>query len=187
MSINVQLGSASQVAELVRDGKATVGVTLMPEDKPIEVLAAPFLTSRRLLVMPPGHPLLKEKELVLEKLAPYPLILQYSSRRLGPRILRKFQQAGLEANVIVQALDANVLKNYVGAGLGLGIIPAFAYSPTKDRGLRARDVGHLFDPAESAVLLRRHSQLPGYIYQFLQMLDPKLEPQWIESRVLEGV
>jgi DNA-binding transcriptional LysR family regulator len=185
--INVQLGSPNQVAELVRDGKASIGVTHLPEEVPKEVLAAPFLTSPRVLVLPPAHPLLKERaRLTLEKLAPHPIILLHSSRPLGARILRKFQQAGLDPNVVVQALDADVIKNYVAAGLGMGIIPAFAFSSAKDRGLRSRDVAHLFDPSESAVLLRRHSQLPKYLYEFMEQLDPALEFRRIEARVLEG-
>ncbi|MBB3181140.1 LysR substrate-binding domain-containing protein [Variovorax sp. Sphag1AA] len=185
--INVQLGSPNQVAELVRDGKAAIGVTHLPEELPKEVLAVPFLTSPRVLVVAPGHPLLKEKKpLTLEALAPHPIILLSSSRRLGARILRKFQQAELDLNVVVQALDVDVIKNYVAAGLGMGIIPAFAFSSAKDRALRARDVAHLFDPSESAVLMRRRSQLPKYVYQFLEQLDSALEYRCMEAHVLEG-
>lgn len=185
--INLQLGSPEQVAELVRDGKAGIGVTHLPEELPKEVLAAQFLTSPRLLIMARGHPLINEKKpLTLEALAPHPIILLSSSRRLGARILQKFQQSGLHPNVVVQALDVDVVKNYVVAELGMGIIPAFAFSPAKDRSLRARSVAHLFDPAESAVLLRRHSQLPKYAYQFLEQLDPALEFRSMEARILEG-
>ncbi|MDF3836694.1 LysR substrate-binding domain-containing protein [Cupriavidus basilensis] len=187
VQINVQLGTPNQVADLVRDGKATVGVTHLPEELPTEVVAAQFLSSPRLLILPPGHALLKERDLTLEKLARYPLILQYSSRALGPRILRKFQQAELQVDVAVEALDADVIKNFVEAELGLGIIPAFAYSPAKDHQLRARNVGHLFDASESAVLLRRHSQLPKHVYQFLEVLDPALKPLRVEPMVLEGI
>ena len=76
--------------------------------------------------------------------------MQHSSRPQGARILRKFQQAGFDVNIVVQALDADVVKTYVAAGLGIGIIPAFTYSAREDRGLRVRDVGHLFDDAVSA-------------------------------------
>ena len=85
----------------------------------------------------------------------------------------------------MQAIDADVAKTYVAAGLGIGIIPAFTYSARHDRGLRVRDVGHLFDPAVSAVLLRRHSHLQRYIYAFLEHLDPSLEHRRVEQLVLE--
>ncbi len=97
--------------------------------------------------------------------------------------MRKFQDAGLELNVSVQALDADVAKTYVEAGLGVGIIPDYTYSPRKDRGLRMRNASHLFEPAISAVLLRRQSQLPKYVYQFLSELDASLEPSALQALV----
>ena len=138
-----------------------------------------------MLVTRVGHPLLKKKNLTLEELAPYPIIVQHSSRPQGARILRKFQQAGFEVNIVVQALDADVVKTYVAAGLGIGIIPAFSYSAREDRGLRVRDVGHLFDDAVSAVLLRRQSHLQHYVYAFLENLDPSLEHRRLEQLVLD--
>ncbi|HSW16676.1 MAG TPA: LysR substrate-binding domain-containing protein [Ramlibacter sp.] len=183
--ITVLQGAPAQTAELVRDGKATLAVTHAPEDLPKETVAVPFLTSPRLLVVPPGHALLKEKELTLEKIAAHPLIVSHSARIGGSRILQRLEQAGLEANVVVQALDADVIKTYVAAGLGVGVVPAFAYSPQRDRALRARDVGHLFEPAASVVVLRRQSLLQKYVYQFLEELDPALERQRIEAQVFE--
>jgi LysR family cys regulon transcriptional activator len=183
--INVLQGSPGQVAELVREGKVAVGVTHLPHELPCDVVTIPFLTSQRVVVTPVGHPLLKERALTLEKLAAYPIIVPNSSRPQGGRIVRKFHEAGLEVNVAVQAIDADVMKTYVTAGLGIGILPAFSYSARQDRGLRMRAAGHLFDPAVSAVLLRRGSHMQQYIYGFLENLDPVLERRRLEALVLE--
>jgi LysR family cys regulon transcriptional activator len=184
--INVLQGTPDQVAELVRQGKVAFGVTHLPGELPKEIAAIPFLTSPRVLVVPVGHPLLKQKELTLEKLAAYPMIILHSARPQGARIARKFHEAGLDVNCAVQTLDADVAKTYVAAGLGIGIIPAFCYSARQDRGLRVRDVGHLFDPAVSAVLLRPQSHLQQYVYAFLESLDPALERRRLETLVLEN-
>ena len=69
----------------------------------------------------------------LEKLAAYPLIVQNPARPQGARIVGQFQRAGLEVKVAVQALDADVMKTYVAAGLGIAVIPAFAYSAEHDQ------------------------------------------------------
>ncbi|QDL38566.1 LysR substrate-binding domain-containing protein [Rhodoferax sediminis] len=183
--ITVLQGTPGQIAELVRDGKATLGVTHAPEQLPRETVPVPFLTSPRVLVTPPGHPLLKTKALTLEKIAQSALIVQHSARPRGSRIVRKFVEAGLEVNVVVQALDSDVIKTYVGAGLGVGIIPAFTWSASRDRAVRARDVGHLFEPSESVVLLRRQSHLQKYVYRFLEELHPSLEQRRLEQLVFE--
>jgi DNA-binding transcriptional LysR family regulator len=183
--IGLQQGSPEQVADLVRDGKVVLGVIHEPPQLPKEVLAIPFLASPQVLVMPEGHPLLIEKELTLEKLAAYPLIVQDPARPQGTRILREFQRAGLEVDLTVQALDSDVMKTYVAAGLGIATIPAYSYSEKQDLGLRVRDVAHLFAPAISAVLLRRQSYLPRHVYTFLEQLDAALERQRVEALIFE--
>jgi LysR family cys regulon transcriptional activator len=184
--IGLQQGTPDQVAELVRDGKVSAGITHVPSPLARELVAVPFLSSRQVLVTPVGHPLLKEKVLTLEKLAAYPLIVQSPAQVQGARVVGRFREAGLQVNLAVQALDSDVKKTYVAAGLGIAIIPAFNYSSGRDRGLRVRDVDHLFGPSPSAVLLRRKSYVPKYVYDFFGQLDPALERRRIEALIFEG-
>jgi LysR family cys regulon transcriptional activator len=183
--VTVLQGTPDEVARLARDGKAAVAVTNEPGDLPRETVAVPFLTSRRLVVAPAAHPFLKEKKLTLEGIAAHPLIIQRSSRPGGPRIVQKFEQAGLTAHIAVQALDADVIKTYVRSGIGIGIIPEFSFSANRDRGLRVLDAGHLFDPAVSVVVLRRQSHMQQGIFQFLTELDSSLEKERLEALVFE--
>jgi LysR family cys regulon transcriptional activator len=183
--IALQQGPPEQVAALVRDGKATVGVIHMPPEVPNEVVALPFMSIPQALALPAGHPLIDEPDLTLEKLAAFPLIIQSPARPQGARILRVFEQAGLQVNLSVQALDADVMKAYVAAGLGISIIPAFIYSPEHDHGLRTRDIAHLFPPVVSAVLLRRRSFMRPSVYAFLERMSPELHRHRIEGLVFE--
>ena len=52
MRISVLQGAPEQVAELVREGKVTIGVTHLPPQLPKEIVAVPFRTSHRALVTP---------------------------------------------------------------------------------------------------------------------------------------
>jgi DNA-binding transcriptional LysR family regulator len=183
--ITVLQGTPDEVARLVRDGKAALAVTHEPGDLPGETVSLPFLASRRMVVAPVGHRVLKEKTLTLEKLAAHPLIIPRSSRPDGPRIVQKFEQAGLVPHVAMQAIDADVTKTYVLSGLGIGVIPEFSYPATKDRGLRVLEAGHLFGPAVSVVVLRRQSHLQKSVLQFLEELDPALDRHRIEQVVFE--
>ncbi len=184
--ISVLQGTTDQVVQLVREGKAAFGVTHMPPELPGEVVAIPFHSSRQVLVAPAGHPLLKGKALTLERLAAFPIIVQSPTRPQGARIVGKFQQAGLSVNLAVEAMDADVMKTYVAAGLGIAIIPALCYSAQRDRELKIRDADHLFEPAVSALLLKRDSHLPHYVYAFLEMLDAALDRQRLEELVFHG-
>jgi len=183
--IALQQGQPEQVATLVRDGKATMGVIHVPPELPKEVVAVPFLSTRQVLALPAGHPLADEETLTLEKLAAYPLIIQSPARPQGARILRIFQQAGLQVNLSVQALDADVMKAYVAAGLGISIIPDFIYTADQDPGLRTREIDHLFPPVVSAVLLRRRTFLRQYVYIFLEQLNSQLGRERVEGLIFE--
>lgn len=185
--IAVQQGSPDQVAELVRDGKATLGVIHLPPQLPKEVVAAPFLSTRQVLALPVGHPLLDAPELTLARIAAYPLIMQSPARPQGTRILQRFEQAGLEVDVAVQALDADVMKAYVAAGLGIAVIPGFLHAPEQDPALRVRDIDHLFPPAVSAVLLRRRSVLHKGVYALLEHLSAVLDRRRVDALVFEEV
>lgn len=183
IQIQVLQGAPSQVAELVRDGKAVVGVTHTPPVLPAEVVSMPFLTSARVVIAPEGHAVLDEPALTLAVLARYPLIVPHSSRPQGARIVRRFHEAGLGMQPVVQALDMDVIKTYVTAGLGVGIIPDFCFSSTADAGLAARPAGHLFEPAVSTILLRRQSYVPASVCDFLQAIHPLLDRARITSLV----
>jgi DNA-binding transcriptional LysR family regulator len=114
----------------------------------------------------------------------YPFILVHPSA-LGEQALERFRAAGLDLNVAVHAVNADMTKDFVLAGLGVGLIPTFAFLAARDRGLAARDASHLFEPVVSSVLLRRRSHLPQYVYDFLQMLDASLDRERMEPLIFE--
>jgi LysR family cys regulon transcriptional activator len=98
------------------------------------------------VVAPEGHPILKEKGLSLSALAKWPLVTYDPAFSGRSRINRAFERAGLTPNVVLAAIDADVIKTYVSLGLGLGIIARMAFDPQRDIGLVALDAEHLFGP-----------------------------------------
>ena len=178
-------GTPEGVCDLLLEGKASVGVTSLPASVPPELVAIPVLTASHIVVAPTGHPVLRMKGLTLEKLARFPIIMQHPTRLQGARIERKFHDAGIAVHFAVQALDTDVMKTYVGAGLGIAIIPEFTYSPRLDPGLRTRDVGHLFDPTTSVIILRKGALLKRHVYSFLHDLAPALERGRIDAAVFD--
>lgn len=183
--IQVLQGQPPHVAELVHEGKVMLGVTHQPPELPQDVIAVPFMTSHRTVVAPPDHEVLKEPVLTLEVLARYPIIIQRSVRPQGPRIIQTFRAAGLDVQPAVESLDVDIVKSYAAAGLGVGIIPAFSFSPQADQGLRARDASHLFDDTVSVLLVRRNTLLQKYVYAMLEQVDPGLERRRLEALIFE--
>jgi DNA-binding transcriptional LysR family regulator len=186
VQIGVQQGAPEHVAEMVRSGKADIGVIHEPPDLPREVVALPFLSAPQCLIMPLEHPLKAEPDLTLEKLASFPLIVQSKDRPQGQRVLGEFDRANLSVRVSVQALDADVMKTYVAAGLGIAVVPSYSFRDLDQQSLVARDVSHLFEPGVSAALLRRDSHIRNCVFEFLEELSDELPRSRVDA-VVSGV
>ena len=88
-------------------------------------------------------------------------------------------------DVVLAAIDADVIKTYVELGLGVGIIAAMAFDAKRDLKLRAIDCAHLFRSNTTRVALKRGSLLRGYAYEFIELFAPALTRKLIE-RALAG-
>lgn len=126
---------------------------------------------QHVLVVPHGHPLLAAP-LTLEAVAAWPLVTyveEFAGRR---RIDRAFDAAGLVPDVVLTAIDSDVIKTYVALGLGVGIMAEMAYEPLRDRALAVRPAGALFGRNRVRLALRRDTYLRGFARRFIEMLIP---------------
>ena len=84
-----------------------------------------------------------------------------------------FASRGLEANVVLTALDSDVIKTYVALGMGIGIIARMAWDPERDRDFELLDASHLFSASTTRLALRRGAFLRGYVYEFITLFAPQ--------------
>ncbi len=138
----------------------------------------------RCVVVPPRHPLLKGT-LTLEALSKFPIVtydFAFANRSL---VQKAFEGRGLEPNVVLTALDADVIKTYVELGLGVGILAKMAFDPKRDRSLRAIDAGHLFESSTTRLGIKRGAYLRRYAYEFIELFAPHL-PRAVVERAVVG-
>jgi len=133
------------------------------------------------VVVPHGHPLLNEKKLTLEKLAEYPLITYDFAYTGGSLVSKTFSNAGLSPNVVLTAIDADVIKTYVSLGLGVGLLAKMAYDPERDANLAMIDVSHLFEDSTTYVGVRKDAFLRGYMYGFIELIAPQFNRAAVNS------
>lgn len=182
VKIAVRQGSPEQVLELVREGKASFGLISLIKDGNKEVVALPLRSSPLVLIATPGHPLLEGPTPTLAQLAQHPLVLVHpSAMSLG--VMARFEEAGLEIEVAVQALNSDMAKDFVVAGMGYALIPAFTHDPVNDHRLQVRDVGDLFDPVVTSVALRRNGHVLRYVHDLLELIDPTLDRHRLDALV----
>jgi LysR family cys regulon transcriptional activator len=177
-------GSPSQVARLVAAGEADIGVSSEPPGEPVpDLVSLPCFKLERSVIAPRHHPLLKEKRLTLKAIAKYPIVTYDASYVGGTAVARAFEKAGTEPNIVLTAIDADVIKTYVELGLGIAILPTVAYEPGRDRGLRALDARRLFEPTITRVEIRRDGYLRSYMYDFIAALSPGWDREAIDRMV----
>lgn len=178
-------GNPKQVADMVLMGQADLAIATESIANVDGLISLPCYQWEHLVVVPPEHPLLKSKSITLEELAAYPLITYDSAFTGRNKIDHAFTLRKLKPDVLLEAIDADVIKTYVELGLGVGIIAGMAFDAERDKNLRAISAGHLFGTNVSRVALKQGAYLRGYVFTFIELLTPTLNRKLVEQ-VLSG-
>jgi LysR family cys regulon transcriptional activator len=178
-------GNPRQVAEMVLNGQADVAIATEAIADIVGLVTMPCFQWEHLVVAPPDHPLSRQKSLTLEDIAAYPLITYDTAFAGRNKIDQAFARRGLKPDVILEAIDADVIKTYVELGMGVGIIAGLAYNAARDVNLTAISAGHLFGTNLSRVALKEGAYLRGYVFTFIELLAPSLSRKLVEQ-VLAG-
>jgi LysR family transcriptional regulator, cys regulon transcriptional activator len=180
----IHQGNPTQICEQVREGDADFCVATEAIEQYPELVSMPVYQWNRCVVVPARHPLLKAKPLTLDKLAAYPIVtydFAFANRSL---VEKAFESRGLQANVVLTALDSDVIKTYVELGLGIGILAKMAFDPERDRSLRAIDASHLFESSTTRLGIKRSAYLRRYAYEFIELFAPHLPRSVVERAVM---
>lgn len=170
-----------RIVDAVRSGEADVGIATESLARATDLLSFPCYTWSHVVVVPARHPLAHQQRPTLEDLARYPIVTYEVTFTGRPNIDTAFERAGLQPDVVLTALDSDVIKTYVREGLGIGIIAAMAFDAKSDRGLRALDAAHLFASNVTRLAIRRGVALRSYCYDFIELFAPTLTRATIEQ------
>lgn len=177
VKLTIHQGNPTQVAEQVASGEADIGIATEAINSYEKLLCIPSYQWNRCVVVPHGHPLLSDLPLTLKKITQYPLITYDFTYTGGSLVSKVFSDADLQPNVVLTAIDADVIKTYVTLGLGIGLLASMAYDPERDTNLAMIDASHLFPPSTTFLGIRRDAYLRGYAYGFIKLLAPDFDPK----------
>ncbi len=177
-------GSPPQLAEMVLAGTADIAIATEALDHYPQLLALPGYSWHHTVVVPLKHPLLKQERLSLEELAKYPIITYDTAFTGRSHIDEAFTSRGIAFELVLTAIDADVIKTYVELGLGVGIVASMAFEAHRDRGLRSIEAGHLFRSSTTRVAIRRGAILRGYAYSFIELFAPQLTKGVIDKAMI---
>ncbi len=186
VKLSLHQGSPRQVCEMVLDGTADLAIATEAIAEYDELVMLPCYQWNRCIVATPRHPILKEHPLTLEAIARYPLITYDDAFTGRGQINKAFLGRGLKPNVVLSAIDSDVIKKYVEMDLGIGILARMAYDPEEDRRLGMVDAAHLFESSTTRIGLRRRAWLRAYVYAFIEGFAPHLPRRMVESALAGG-
>ena len=179
--LTLKQGNPPQLAEMVLAREADIAIATEALDNYPKLLALPGYQWQHCVVVPAKHPLAKERRVTLDTLAQHPIVTYDPAFAGRSRIDQAFQAQGLTPDIVLSAVDSDVIKTYVELGMGIGIIAAMALDEKRDRQLRALEAGHLFGTMTTRVAVRRGTALRGFAYTFIELFSSRLTRKLIDA------
>ena len=186
VNVSLHQGSPDQVAKMVIDEVAEIGIATESLTHYAELITLPCYEWQHMLVLPTSHHLASKDNITLEDLAAEPLITYHPSFTGRTKVDQAFAVKRLQPRIALEAIDSDVIKTYVRLGLGVGIVAEMAI---RDDGtnsdLLAIPAGGLFGINVARVAFKRSAYLRNFVYTFAELLSDKLNRNQIE-KVMSG-
>ena len=179
VGISLHQGAPDQVARMVIEEQADIGIATEALAAHPELITLPCYEWQHVLVLPPDHPLARQAQVSLEDLAAQPLVTYHPAFTGRTRIDQAFAQRQLQPDIVLEAIDSDVIQTYVRLGLGVGIVAEMAVQDTPASELLTRPLGHLLGHNVARVALKRGAYLPDYVYHFASLLSERLDKDLI--------
>jgi LysR family cys regulon transcriptional activator len=193
VNISLHQGSPDQVARMLIDEVAEIGIATESLAAYSELVTLPCYEWQHMLVLPVDHPLARKERITLEDVAQEPLITYHPSFTGRTKIDQAFAIRKLEPRIALEAIDSDVIKTYVRLGLGVGIAAEMAVRDVLEDceknggkgGLVARPAGNLFGQNVARVAFKRSAYLRNFVYTFAELLSDRLDRKLI-ARAMDG-
>lgn len=186
VSVHLQPTADSEVLEALARGEADFALISSAGEAPGGGIAVPLFRWQRKVLVPVAHPLAQAGAApTLAQLAAWPLVSYESAHRPESSLRRAFTAAGLEPQLAMTARDADLIKTYVRAGLGVGLLAEMALSAREDGDLCVLAAPATIPECVAWAVLPRERVLRDYALELLHALAPQLDRGDLR-RVLEG-
>lgn len=186
VGVSLHQGSPDQVARMLLDDVADIGVATESLSQYEDLITLPCYDWQHVLVLPFGHPLQDKERIGLEDLAQVPLITYHPSFTGRTRIDQAFGLRQLKPNIVLEAIDSDVIKTYVKLGMGVGIVAEMAMQgEERSAELVARPLGYLFGSNTARVAFKRGTYLRQFVLRFAELLSDRLSRDLI-TKAMQG-
>lgn len=184
VNLRIHQGDSRQIVEMAEKGHVDFALTTEEIIQSDKLVTLPCYDWNRCLLVLSDHPLLRlDRPLTLRDIAQFPIVTYDAAMISDSPVRNAFRAANLSPNVVLTALDADVIKTYVELDLGIGLLSKIAYEPHRDIYLRMIDVEHLFEKSSSLLAVRKGAFLRSFMFEFIELFAPHLT----RDRVREAI
>jgi LysR family cys regulon transcriptional activator len=182
--LRIRQGNSGQVVEWVMNREADCFIATGPTEPNRDLTLLPCHEIHTVIMTPPSHPLGKKRRITLEDVCAYPIITYNAEFSFYTHMMKAFHTEGLEPDILLSAGDAELMKTYVRAGLGIAIVAHTAQGKRKDRGIRPIDAAHLFGTSIVHIGVPRGVHLSRHLVQFIEMFAPHVDLARYAARIV---
>ncbi len=170
----LQQASPIEITEMLLQGEADIGIATESLTAEENLASIPYYNWQHSIIVPQDHPLTQIPKITLEDLAHYPIITYHGGFTGRSKIDKAFEEAGIDVDLVMSALDADVIKTYVELGMGVGIVNDVAYDAERDYRLKQIKTD-IFGVNTTWIAVRKGHLLRGYGYEFISLCSPEAD------------
>lgn len=174
-NIHVQLRNVAgrDGLAMIREDEVDFAVGSML-DVPSDISYTPYYSFDPALIMPLGHPLAETRDIHLEDITPYGLILPPRRLTTWRMVDRIFQQHGIPFSVVLEVGGWEVIKRYVELGFGISIVTGICLRD--DDKLVAKNMSAYFPKRSYGTVMRRGKYLSAQARAFVEVAEEAIMP-----------
>jgi LysR family transcriptional regulator, cys regulon transcriptional activator len=171
VEVQIHQGTPAELVEMALGDRVDLAICTEAIGEHPALVTFPSYRWNRSLIAPREHPVLERRPISLGVLCEYPLITYVAGFTGRTSLSQTFAKVGLHPKVVLSAADADVIKTYVRAGLGIGIIADLAFQADSDRDLERRSLNHLFPWEVTRIAHRKNKYVRRFQQRFIELFQ----------------
>jgi DNA-binding transcriptional LysR family regulator len=178
LDLKITVGSAGRSIAMLRAGAGDLGLITLPVEAS-DLVSVPVLREELLLITYPAHPLAKKRQITPPDLTRQPFIL-FETGSITRRIVEEFfMRERIEAEIVMETENVEIIKAMVRHGLGISIIPwQAAADDVRTKQLFCTRITGQALHRETGWLYPKMSRLPRTVTEVIRVFEqvrPSLE------------
>ena len=171
LEMKVTVGSAERSIAMLRSGAGDLGMITLPVEA-TDLVSVPVLEEELLLITYPAHPLAKKKSITPADLANQDFVLFETGSITRHLVESFFARERVEADIIMETENVEIIKAMVRSGLGISIIPSQAAADEIRTGqlFCSRIAGHSL-VRQTGWLYPKMSRLPRTVSEVIRIFE----------------